>query len=59
MLVVSASLAVMGYIIGTSTDTGERVMVLQVLLLGGFGVVLSFVFGSSTGSKFKDITRDK
>jgi len=58
-IVVVSALAVMGYIIGTSTDIAERTMVLQVLLLGGFGVVLSFVFGSSTGSKFKDITREK
>lgn len=58
-VVVVFALAVMGYIIVTSKDVAERTMVLQVLLLGGFAVVMSFVFGSSTGSKFKDITRDK
>ena len=58
-IVVVSALAAMGYIIVTSKDVAERTMVLQVLLLGGFAAVMSFVFGSSTGSKFKDITRDK
>ena len=59
LLVVSFALLVMGYIIVTSDDIAERTMVLQVLLLGGFGVVMSFVFGSSDGSKAKDHIFDK
>ena len=58
-LVVIAALFAMGYVIATSKDIAERTMVLQVLLLGGFGVVMSFVFGSSDGSKTKDRLLDK
>jgi muramidase (phage lysozyme) len=59
LVVVIAALAAMGYIIGTSKDIAERTMVLQVLLLGGFAIVMQFVFGSSDGSKTKDLLRDK
>ena len=55
LTVVLFALCIMGYIIGTSDDIAERTMVLQALLLGGFGAVMAFVFGSSDGSKFKDL----
>ena len=58
IVVVLFALVIMGYIIGTSADIAERTMVLQALLLGGFGAVMAFVFGSSDGSKFKDL-RDR
>lgn len=57
ILVVVAAIAAMGYILAYSEDIQERTMVLQVLLLGGFGVVMQFAFGSSEGSKTKDLLK--
>lgn len=57
LLVVLAALAVVGYIVVESTDVAERTLVLQTLLMGGFIAVMGFVFGSSEGSKAKDIVR--
>lgn len=57
ILVVVAAIAAMGYILAYSDDIQERTMVLQVLLLGGFGVVMQFAFGSSEGSKTKDLLK--
>jgi lysozyme len=59
LTVVVSALIGMGFIIATSTDIAERTMVLQVLLLGGFAIVMQFVFGSSDGSKVKDLMREK
>ena len=55
LLVVFAALVAIGYVLKTSVDAGERTLVLQTLLLTGFAGVMLFVFGSSEGSKVKDV----
>ena len=55
LLVVFAALVAIGYVLRTSVDAGERTLVLQTLLLTGFAGVMLFVFGSSEGSKVKDV----
>lgn len=53
LLVVTAALAAIGYVLVTGDDPTERSMALQTLLLTGFGGVLMYWLGSSDGSAKK------
>lgn len=53
LLVVLAALTAIGYVLVVSTDSTERSMALQTLLLSGFGGVMLYWLGSSNGSDKK------
>jgi hypothetical protein len=60
-LVAISAIVAIGYVLTTSSDTGERTMALQTLLIGGFAGVLAYWIGSSSGSDKKTdmAARDK
>jgi len=53
LVVVIAAVSAIGYVLGTSEDATERSMALQTLLLTGFGGVMLYWLGSSSGSDKK------
>lgn len=59
LLVVLGALLGIGYILVNSTETTERAMALQALLLVGFAGVMAYWTGSSSGSDKKTELLDK
>lgn len=53
LIVVLGALLGIGYVLTTSTETAERAMALQALLLTGFAGVMAYWTGSSSGSDKK------